>query len=396
MPAVDWGHATRTMIRARRALLLALATLSLGGAAAVADVVVIGGLSIPVIEHALKKDPVVVGYGANPDVSSPDVIALRQLVRRLDPGRIWVVVTPPKSEHVENVLANQISKDLNKDGLVIAVGGYNYYVSTSWGNNAGRILSNAVADPNASLATSLHRAIVAFARADAAAHHPKPLAAQIAQQKAAQKAATSTQTSTTSSQTSTTNTDTQSSATPAAATTTTTATKPKKPGSSSSIGLILVLVAVLVLALIGAGAYGRRARAAAKLRKHVHDDAHAKAREDLTKLGDRIRDMDIDSSMPKADPDGKAAYAQALDCYQDAEKRLTHENDSYEFDHALKAIADGLADLDTAERLFDAGGRAKELLPAEVIDRLTKLAKLHRSGALTDEEFATEKKKILS
>jgi hypothetical protein len=374
--------------------MLGLLVAGLAAAPSCADVAAFDGIAVAPLAKALERHTVQQRGQPNPSLSAAGIASLRALISRSDPGRIWIAVVTPVSEHLVGQVANSLGNLIPHDGAVIVVGGYNSYVVDTWtpGNSATAIMSSAFSNQNESLATQLGRAVTGFARLDARLHHPTPLADQIAPP----KAATNTQTSTTSS----TGTSTQPTVTDTTPASTNPASappsKPKKQGSSSSIGLILVLVAVLVLALIGAGAYGRRARAAAKLKKHVHDDTHAKAHDDLTKLGDRIRDMDIDSSMPKADPDGKAAYAQALDCYQDAEKRLKQENDSYEFDHAMKAIADGLAHLDTAERLFDAGGRAKELLPAEVIDRLTKLAKLHRSGALTDDEFAAEKKKILS
>jgi hypothetical protein len=389
---VDWGR--RSGIA--RVVLLALAIFALGATAAAGDLVVVDGLSIPVIVKALKKQPVVVGYGANPDVASPDVIALRKLVHKLDPGRIWIVVTPPRSEKVEGQLANQIQTDLNKDGVVVCIGGYNFYVATTWGNSSNGILSGAVSNPNLTFPQYLHNIIAAFARADARAHHPKPLAHQIAAQKKAAQQGISASTSPTATSTSpNTGTATAGRATSTAASNAA-PVKPKKKGSSSSTALIVVLAALGVLVLIGLAAFVREARRNADSRKHDRDEARAKANADLTKLGERIGDLDIDQQMPNADPGGKAAYVLALDCFQGGERGLKQKNDPAEFDKAVQVIAAGLKHIDEAEQLFDHHGRARDLLPAEVINRLTKLAALHKSGALTDAEFTAEKQKLLS
>jgi Short C-terminal domain len=75
---------------------------------------------------------------------------------------------------------------------------------------------------------------------------------------------------------------------------------------------------------------------------------------------------------------------------------MKQDRDPAEFNKAVEVIAAGLKHIDEAERLFNNHGRARDLLPAEVINRLSKLAALHKSGALTDEEFTAEKQKLLS
>src|SRR5581483_907247 len=244
----------------------------------------------------------------------------------------------------------------------------------------------------ASFTDDLRSAIVAFAKADARAHHPTPLADQIAQQKAATSTSTSAQTGTQTASTST-GTGTQKSAAPG--TGNPSAAPKKKSSGGSSIGLIILLAALGVLALVGGGAWARKASGAARFRRDKRAEALAKAQADLTKLGEGIRDLDLDTEMPNADPAGKAAYAKALDCYQGGERRLKNNTDDYGFQRAVEVIAAGLKHLDEAQRCFDQAGRAKQLLPAQAVERLTKLAKLHSSGALTDAEFAAEKKKVL-
>jgi hypothetical protein len=382
-----------------------------GASGARADVIAFDGISVAQLARALERQPVQQRGSANPALSSSDIDALRTLIHRNDPGRLWIAVVTPISEKDVGLVADSIANLINKDGIVLVVGGYNFYVSTTWGNNASAILSSALGNGTAPFADQLHSAVLAFAKADRKAHHPTPLAASLAPPtqpkshkpkgkpgKSAAGISASTPSGTATSPSATTGTATE----PAAGQTSTTGTSPattltpKKKSSSSSTALIIVGAAVGVLLLIGLATFLTQARKSASLRKRERDEVHDKANADLTKLGEKISDLDIDQQMPNADPGGKAEYAKALDCYQGGERRLKQENDPREFDKALQVIAAGLKHIDEAEKLFDNHGRARDLLPAEVVTRLTKLAALHKSGALTDEEFAAEKQKLLS
>jgi hypothetical protein len=52
--------------------------------------------------------------------------------------------------------------------------------------------------------------------------------------------------------------------------------------------------------------------------------------------------VDIDSSMPNASARGKDEYAKALDCHDQAERRLKNADDDYQFERALAALKEGL------------------------------------------------------
>ena len=67
---------------------------------------------------------------------------------------------------------------------------------------------------------------------------------------------------------------------------------------------------------------------------------YTKARADLTQLGEKISDLDIDQQMPNADAGGKSEYAQACESYQAAEEHFKRQKDDYEFAKAQKAIAE--------------------------------------------------------
>jgi hypothetical protein len=59
--------------------------------------------------------------------------------------------------------------------------------------------------------------------------------------------------------------------------------------------------------------------------------------------------------MPDASPEGKQEYAQALECYEQAERRMRQAGDEYQFERALEAIRNGLAHVGNADRLFNPG-----------------------------------------
>lgn len=414
-----WGHTKETGVTwglaSVLALVLAIGVL-FGATGARADVIAFDGISVAQLAHALERQPVQQRGSANPALSSSDIANLRTLIHRNDPGRIWIAVVTPISEHDVGLVADSLANLINKDGIVLVVGGYNFYVSTTWGNNASSLLSSALGNGSAPFPNQLQAAVLAFAKADRRAHHPTPLAASLAPpaqpkpHKPKTKPGTNAEGISTgpSSATTTSPSATSGSATePAAGQTSTSPSTstgsspastfgPKKKSGSSSTALIIVGAAVGLLLLIGLATFVTQARKGASLRKRERAEVHDKANADLTKLGEKISDLDIDQQMPNADPGGKAEYAKALDCYQGAERRLKQENDPREFDKALQVIAAGLKHIDEAERLFDNHGRARDLLPAEVVTRLTKLAALHKSGALTDEEFTAEKQKLLS
>ena len=153
-------------------------------------------------------------------------------------------------------------------------------------------------------------------------------------------------------------------------------------------------MAAIVLGILGA-AYARRARGslrAAHWRREQEADLHAQAQADFVKLGEDIGALDIDSSMPNASTEGKDEYAKALDCYQDAEQRLKHTDDAYQFAQAQDALRRGAQHIEAAQHMFSA---APAPVSAGVLEQISKLAALHEQGALTDAEFSAEKRRLL-
>jgi hypothetical protein len=117
---------------------------------------------------------------------------------------------------------------------------------------------------------------------------------------------------------------------------------------------------VLVAAASIAGPRLRRGRRAAHRRDEERHDLKDQTQSDFGKLGDAIGALDIDSSMPNASPRGKDEYAAAIECYQDAERRLKTPDDDYQFERAVQAITTGLTHVHAADQLFNPSSPARD------------------------------------
>lgn len=161
-------------------------------------------------------------------------------------------------------------------------------------------------------------------------------------------------------------------------------------GSSFPVALTVAVAAVVLLCALGGGQYLRQVRRSSRRQHEESADAHAKAHDDFIKLGEAISALDIDSELANASPAGKDEYRHAIGCYEAAERRLKHESDAYQFQKAVWAIEAGLRHCHAADQLFNPPDNVNK-----DIDDLARLADLHRSGALTDAEFAEQKAKLI-
>jgi hypothetical protein len=385
---------------------------------------------------ALKRSPVqTLDTSSNP-LSAADAGRLATLVQRRDPGRIYIAVVPDLTSSQAGQLAQDLANMVNHAGVFIVIGGFNYHVTTTWqsGPAASSLLGRATGHKGDSLRVQLRKTIDAFAAADAKARHPGAAAATPPKPKGGGiKAPSAPRTTSTP-------------VTTQPAPVSVVQSAPHK-SSSSNVGLIVLLAALglLVLAaLIWGGLYMRTSMRSSHRRKEESADVHGSAQSDFIKLGEQIGALDIDSSMPGANADGKAAYAKAIECYQDAETRLKKPKDEYQFERAQDAIRQGLQHVDTANRLFNpspeataqsaglgvaadsttvsgapaiaevrgpqpapatvpapapADGPAPAPEPAgggdDLVSALAKLSSLHDRGVLTDAEFAEEKRKLI-
>ena len=354
---------------------------------AAAVLVRVGDISVGSLVNALKRAPVQLAGKPNPTLTAGQVRALRARIARKDRGRIWMAVVTPIDVKATGDLSEAVSEQLGA-GVTIIVAGYNYHVSTTWGSGtaAGNRLAAAVNRPGDSLYVQLQRAIDSFARADAKAGHPGANSSEQNTPAPSQGQVT--------------------------APTNTSKGFTGSTGSSSSgggsAGLIAALIgAVIVLLVISVPVVRsvRRSRTASHWRKEESADVHAQAQADFIKLGEDIGSLDIDSSMPNADADGKEEYSKAIDCYQDAERRLQKPDDNYQFERALDALKRGRAHLDAATRMFNASGQpamatahggGSSAENGKVVDQLAALATLHERGELTDAEFDEQKRRLLS
>lgn len=157
------------------------------------------------------------------------------------------------------------------------------------------------------------------------------------------------------------------------------------------VALVITGVALALLCVLIGGRYARGAMKAAHVRREESEDVHKQAHADFIKLGEAIGALDIDSSLATASAQGKDEYGHAVGCYAEAERRLKHEDDDYQFQKALNAIKAGFRHLNAADQLFNPTHD-----PRQVVDQLSKLAELHRRGTLTDAEFAEQKAKLIN
>jgi hypothetical protein len=156
------------------------------------------------------------------------------------------------------------------------------------------------------------------------------------------------------------------------------------------VALIITVVMVLLLVVLVGGRYARDALRTSHRRREQNADARAQVQSDFIKLGEAITALDIDSSLANASAAGKDEYGHAVGCYAEAERRLKHPDDDYQLQKAINAIKAGFRHLNAADALFN-----PKRDPHEEVDALARLAALHKSGALTDAEFAEQKAKLI-
>ncbi len=297
--------------------------------------------------------------------------SLSREIARLDPGRIWILIVSPRDDAALSRLADPVFGDLPA-GTLMAVATdpkhpstTNWWVGSSWQSSAAaqRELNNVIQGYHkgqGSFFDDLRLEVHSFAKGDAAAGHP-PLAS------------------------------TGNPAPPPSSGGGSGSDVGNSSGSSFPLGLVITGVTALILIALVGGRYARQAARSSHWDREKSADAHAKAQADFIKLGEEIAALDIDSSLANASPEGKDEYRHALGCYEKAEQRLKQADDDYQFQTAVWAIKAGRRHVLAAQQLFNPQpGRKRQM------DELTRLIKLHRSGALSDDEFAEREEKLLS
>lgn len=308
-------------------------------------------------------------------LSPHQIASLREEISRSDHGRISILVVSPRSDSALGNLADPVFGDLPA-GTLIAVAEdphnsntTNWWVGASWQSSdaAQSQLNNVIQayhKGQGSFYDDLRLEIRSFARGDAAAGHPRLSSSGNSASPPASGFTPS------------------AGFTPAA----------ESGGSSSSfpIGLVVSGAIVLFLFLLFGGRYLRKVARVSHRHREESADAHAQAQKDFIKLGEEIAALDIDSSLANASPAGKDEYRHALGCYETAEKRLKQADDPYQFQKAVWAIKAGRRHVHAANELFNPpSGGSKD------VDKLTQLVDRHRSGVLSDAEFAEQESKLI-
>lgn len=111
----------------------------------------------------------------------------------------------------------------------------------------------------------------------------------------------------------------------------------------AAVALPFVVIALLIVLRV------RRHRTDAS---EMLGDARVTAREDLVALGDDVRALDIDSSMPGADPVALAEYEAALRAYERADKELSGAETPRTLRRARAALDEGRRRIDAARARF--------------------------------------------
>jgi hypothetical protein len=281
------------------------------------------------LASGLRADPVFVVRGAAPTLSVAERGRLRLQILRKDIGRIRFAVVPESEATGSGGIAsltNAIDHRLRGRGSTVVVAGRSVYVVVSYpaAQSAAAVLRRAFATrPGSSLAYHLQRAVDGLARLD-----PGPSGdIDHARQGSAP-------------------------GTPPAI-----SLEPfKKPLDLVSTAKDTFQVVAYVIAgaiglpfLILAGWLLLRLRRRREEEGAALKSGRAQAEEQLMAIGDDIRALDIDVSMPGADAAGVASYGQALESYERAERALEQGDSPAELRMANGILAAARRQMDVAK-----------------------------------------------
>jgi hypothetical protein len=269
-----------------------------------------------VIVASLRHGSVYASPDAHPTLTADESRRVAREVARRDPGRIEVVVvseaTASRAGGVA-ALANDIDRRLNAPGTVFVTAGSRSWLVTSYPDtNAATSAVQQAFEAHERLVDQLLEAVAGIAAVDPGPSRSSPAG------------------------------------TPAGS-----PSAPAETHVSSIVWIVVAAVVGLPLAALALVAGRRRWRARTDAREAFDDDL-ADARQQLVSLGDDIRDLDIDESMPGADPAGKRDYDTALDQYQRAERLLGENASVRRLARANAALAEGRRLMDSARERLDA------------------------------------------
>jgi hypothetical protein len=122
-------------------------------------------------------------------------------------------------------------------------------------------------------------------------------------------------------------------------------------------GGVIATVAVLTLLAVGGGAliFGarRRRREREAERRRELEEVKAVAQEDLVALADDIRALDLDTSMPDADPEAVRHYTEAVEQYQQAATALDRARRTEDLAPVSAALEAGRFSMASAKAILE-------------------------------------------
>jgi hypothetical protein len=272
--------------------------------------------------RTLESDPVYVDPRAADRLTVAEQGRVRIAIVRLALGRVKVAVLPQAAASRAGgigQLAGDLDRSLDVRGTLIVVAGHAYWAVTSYPNSQGAAaaLQAAVSErPNDRLAPELIDAIRRIARIDpGSALDPRSGPAPAFEVPGGENFL-------------------------------------DDVGDAFRLGVLIVAAAIALPFVLVAIFLLMRARRGRAREEEVQQAGEWSAQSELVALGDEIRSLDLDTSMPNANRAALAEYEQGLASYDQANDLLSGDPTPYRVEQARAAIAAGRRHVEAArERL---------------------------------------------
>ena len=280
-----------------------------------------------VVADRLKDDPVYVHPRADPKLSPAEAVRIRIRIAQKDTGRIRIAVVPASMVERAGGLAafaNAVDARLRRKGnLIFAAGTAGYHIITSYpqADSARAALQAPVTEHSGDgLPAQLLAGVDRVAEAD-----PGP-----AQDLGNPTAPRGVHIDSTADE-----------------------TADKVLGFVTVVFLLVAFAIVAPFVILGLWLFMRFRRERKDEAQALGDDKAA-AREELIALGDELRALDLDVSMPQAAADGRAAYERALLEYERANTAFPQVTNMRRLGKVKRMLADGRRETEAAKRLLGA------------------------------------------
>src|SRR5687767_1519794 len=242
------------------------------------------------LARATADQVVHVDERASGRVSAEEAGELRLRIAKRDIGRIKILVVPPEAAERNGgliSLGNTVARLLDLRGALVVVAGDEVRVATSYDSGpAVTAVQEAMAGPyKKRIAGDLEKAVDNLARVDPGPEAETPAGDDLGANDFLDGIGDTVRV------------------------------------VAYSIAGVIAFMLLVPLAVWGVRSYRRRRAGAEDL--EADRDA---AREELIKVGDMLRELDLDAEMPGADPAGKEALGNAIDLYDRAGRELTKAN----------------------------------------------------------------------